>query len=159
MPAAARTPRLTWPSVSLVVGTFARMSLPLSADSGYDTALDELAHVQREQSRVFARQVGCWPPWRPGPTGTAGRAPVPGQSLLLDVAGTCLLGQGSAGARLVEAERLATHLPTVLSMPAAGFRRAAADGPVRAAAATWSPPASPPRPSAPDRSRPTPTGS
>ncbi len=82
-------------------------------DPRYDAGLDRLADLQRREAALFVEraQVLAQLAARTSREGWQGHAPF--ESLLLDVAGTCVLGQVAASSRLLDAEHLVVRLPQV----------------------------------------------
>jgi hypothetical protein len=80
-------------------------------DPRYDAALDELARLQTAQAALFAAQARALALLAAGTTRTGWKGAAPFESLLLDVAGTCVLGQNAASGRLLDAEHLTVRLP------------------------------------------------
>lgn len=92
-------------------------------DPRYDAGLSRLEQLQAQESRLYAdraREFAALSAWtsRDGWQGEA-----PWDSLLLDVAGTCRLGQVAAGSRLLESEHLVGRLPQTLDALDQGWLR------------------------------------
>ncbi|MCW2607614.1 MAG: endonuclease [Frankiales bacterium] len=83
-------------------------------DPRYDAGLEHLAVLQARESALFAERARTLAHLaaRTSREGWQGEAPF--DSLLLDVAGTCVLGQVAAGSRLLDAEHLVVRLPLTL---------------------------------------------
>jgi hypothetical protein len=96
------------------------MSFTTLLDPAYDDALTALEECERHKARAFAAEATVLARLAARTTRTGWQGEAPFESLLLDVAGTCLVGQQSAGARLLDAEHLVGRLPGLLAALAAG---------------------------------------
>ena len=90
------------------------MSLTLLLDPGWDEGLDELAAIQHGRAREFTAEARVLARFEATTTREDWQAEAPYDSLLLDVAGSCLIGQRSAGDRLDAAVHLVRQLPVLL---------------------------------------------
>jgi hypothetical protein len=109
-----RAPFLSDPGSTVV------MSGVLFSDSGYDAALEQLAELQRARARAFAVEARSLAALAVGTSRQGWQAEAPRDSLVLDVAGTCEIGQLTASSRLDEAEHLVVRLPGTLGLLEAG---------------------------------------
>lgn len=83
-------------------------------DPQYDAALDELAALQVTQAAAFAAQARVLARLAARTTRDGWQGEAPFDSLVLDVAGTCHLGQLAASSRLTDGEHLVVRLPATL---------------------------------------------
>lgn len=96
------------------------MSLTSLLDPGWDAALDELAAIQRSRAREFAAEARVLARLEAKTTREDWQAEAPYDSLLLEVAGSCLIGQRSAADRIDAAVHLVRQLPVLLAELDAG---------------------------------------
>ena len=90
------------------------MLLSALDDPRRNAALDELADLQRSKARQFAAEARVLARLEVGTTRGDWQAEAPYDSLLLDVAGTALIGQQAAHARIEQAVHLVRRLPRLL---------------------------------------------
>ena len=96
------------------------MSLTAFLDPGYAADLDALKEIQRAKARTFAEESRAYASLHARTSGFGWTGSAPTDSMLIEAAGTCLIGQGTAGARLAEALRLVEDLPGLLAELEAG---------------------------------------
>ncbi len=90
------------------------------SDPAYTAGLDQLAALQATAARTFAAEARVLVELTDGATHDGWRGSAPFDSVLLEVAGTCVIGQQSAGARLADAQHLVTFLPETFGRLQAG---------------------------------------
>src|SRR3712207_2555785 len=90
------------------------------ADPVWDDALDELAEVQRRRAHDFAAEAQVLARLEARTVRADWQAEQPYDSLLLEVAGTALIGQSSAHGRIEQALHLVRRLPDLHEALAAG---------------------------------------
>src|SRR4051812_46120646 len=96
------------------------MSLTAFLDPAYAADLDALEQMQRDKARTFAAECRTYVSLNSRTSGYGWQGAQPTDSMVIDVAGTCLIGQGSAGSRLAEALALVEDLPGLLAELEAG---------------------------------------
>jgi hypothetical protein len=96
------------------------MSFSSLLDPVWDETLDELVEVQRERGRGFAREARLLARLEAKTTRAGWRAEWPYDSLILEVAGSCLIGQNAASERIDSAVHLVRRLPVLLDELDAG---------------------------------------
>jgi hypothetical protein len=96
------------------------MSLTAFLDPAYAADLDALEEVQRDKARTFARECRLYASLASRTTGYGWKGSAPTDSMVMEAAGTCLIGQGTAAGRLVQAQRLVDDLPGLLTELEAG---------------------------------------
>lgn len=95
-------------------------SLTTLLDPRWDAALEELAELQRTRAREFAAEARVLARLEAQTSRAGWQAEAPYDSLLLEVAGTCLVGQQAASSRLDAATHLVRKLPVLLDELDAG---------------------------------------
>ena len=96
------------------------MSVGLFTDPVYDAALDRLADLQVAKAQAYAVEMRLLAGLAVQTSREGWQAEAPRDSLILDVAGTCQVGQLAASSRLDEAEHLLVRLPGTLALLEAG---------------------------------------
>src|SRR4051812_12591725 len=96
------------------------MSLTAFLDPAYAGDLDALEELQRSKARDFAAECRTLVSLHKRTSGYGWGGSAPTDSMVMEVAGTCLIGQASAGSRLAEALGLVQDLPGVLAELEAG---------------------------------------
>ncbi|MCW2778449.1 MAG: endonuclease [Frankiales bacterium] len=89
-------------------------------DPRYDACLDELAALQGQESALFAARARVLAQLAARTSREGWQAEAPFDSLVLDVAGTCTLGQVAASSRLTDAEHLVVRLPGTAALLESG---------------------------------------
>jgi hypothetical protein len=87
------------------------MSLTTLLDPGWDEDLDALGGIQRGRARDFAAESRLLARLEAKTTRGDWQADAPYDSVLMEVAGSCLIGQQAAGARIDEAVHLVGSCP------------------------------------------------
>jgi hypothetical protein len=88
------------------------MSMTTLLDPAWDETLDELTEVQRARAREFAHEAKLLARLEAKTVRGDWQAEAPYDSLLLEVAGSCLIGQRAA--RIDDAGHLVRQLPVLL---------------------------------------------
>jgi hypothetical protein len=96
------------------------MSFTSLVDPVWDATCDELAEIQRGRGREFARESRLLARLEAKTTRGDWQAEEPYDSLVMEVAGTCLIGQNAAAARIEAAVQLVRNLPVLLDELDAG---------------------------------------
>jgi hypothetical protein len=96
------------------------MSLTAFLDPAYAADLGALEELQRRRARDFAAECRTLVSLYKQTSGFGWQGSAPTDSMLIEVAGTCLIGQGTAGSRLSEALRVVHDLPGLLAALEAG---------------------------------------
>jgi hypothetical protein len=96
------------------------MSLTAFLDPAYAADLDALEELQRSKARAFAKECRIYASLHGRTSGYGWRGTAPTDSMLMEAAGTCLIGQGTASSRLSEALSLVEDLPGLLAELDAG---------------------------------------
>ena len=96
------------------------MSFTTLLDPGWDEALDELVEIQRGRAREFAAEARVLARLEAKTTRGGWQVESPYESLILEVAGSCLIGQRAASERIDAAVHLVRHLPVLLGELDAG---------------------------------------
>lgn len=96
------------------------MSLTAFLDPAYARDLDALEELQRSKARDFAAECRTLVSLDSRTSGYGWQGSAPTDSLVLEIAGTCLVGQQSAGNRLADAIQLVRYLPALLGELEAG---------------------------------------
>ena len=91
------------------------MSLTAFLDPAYAADLDALEELQRSKARDFAAECRTYASLYARTSGFGWQGSDPTDSMLIEAAGTCLIGQGTAGGRLAEALSLVRDLPGLLA--------------------------------------------
>lgn len=97
------------------------MSLTSLLDPVWDETLDELEVLQRRRAKDFAAEARLLARLSARTTKGGWQTEAPYDSLVLDVAGTCVVGQHAAAGRLADAEHLVARLPHTLDALDRGF--------------------------------------
>src|SRR5687768_5515704 len=90
------------------------MTSSVFADPRWSAALDELADVQLQQAAVFVAEARLLADLEGRTTRDGWRSAAPYESLLMEVAGTALIGQQAAHRRIEQAVQLVRRLPRLL---------------------------------------------
>src|SRR3712207_6207363 len=90
------------------------MTSSVFGDPRWSAALDELAGVQRQQAAAFVAEARLLAELELRTTREGWRSPAPYESLLMEVAGTALIGQQAAHRRIEHAVQLVRRLPRLL---------------------------------------------
>lgn len=96
------------------------MSLTSLLDPVWDETLDALVDVQRRRARDFAVECRLLARLEARTSREGWQAESPYESLVMEVAGSCLIGQRAAGSRLDDATHLVRNLPVLLAELDAG---------------------------------------
>jgi hypothetical protein len=91
------------------------MALTSLLDPVWDETLDELEGLQRRRAQDFAAEARLLARLSARTTRGGWQSQAPYDSLVLDVAGTCVVGQQAAAGRLADAEHLVGRLPHTLA--------------------------------------------
>lgn len=96
------------------------MSLTSLLDPQWDETLDELTEIQRGRAREFAREAQALARLEAKTSRAGWQDEQPFDSLVLEVAGSCLIGQHAASERIDSAVHLVRQLPVLLEEMDAG---------------------------------------
>src|SRR5688572_29296686 len=96
------------------------MSLISALDHGSDEPLTELSEIQRGRARDFVAEAVVLAGMAATTTGADWMSERPYGSLVLEVAGTCQIGQQAAAQRLDDATHLIDNLPVLTKELQAG---------------------------------------
>lgn len=89
-------------------------------DPVWDESLDELVEIQRGRAREFAAEARVLARFESRTSREGWQAQSPYESLILEVAGSCLIGQRAASDRIEDATHLVRNLPVLLGELDAG---------------------------------------
>src|SRR3954467_10848613 len=96
------------------------MSLTAFLDPAYAADLDALQELQRSKARDFAAECRTYASLYSRTSGYGWQGANPTDSMVIEAAGTCLIGQGTAGSRLAEARQVVETMPGLLTELEAG---------------------------------------
>lgn len=96
------------------------MSLTSLLDPVWDELLEELTEMQRTRARAFAAESRVLARLESRTSREGWQAKSPYESLVLEVAGSCLIGQRAASDRIDDATHLVRQLPVLLDELEAG---------------------------------------
>jgi hypothetical protein len=96
------------------------MSLTSVLDPEWDATLDELVEVKRDRAREVVREAQPLARLDAKTSRDGRQSQEPYESLVMEVAGSCLIGQNAASERIDQAAHLVRNLPVVAEEMQAG---------------------------------------